>query len=299
MARRTREPRLPTHPNYRGYLSEHVEHIRMMHLGGADTRTIAEELYRLLARAQPRRIICPKDAARPARQQFAPDDLARVAAARAAHPPHPPAALAAAVVTKASASRRRRRLENRGRPAGSYKSLLKDDPQRFSIAAWLTLEPVCGPHIAARAATVWFEEKTPITIQDIEGLLVMIGADYAAPGTGDLTDHARKLAAKARLVTSRATPREFEWLIVSSGALLALMKFVLEGNLVGIDRTLELLQRAGWREVLDHTSRRLVPALRAHFPPYEGSLSGSARRLLATLRARKKSGRKSEIGTIG
>jgi hypothetical protein len=191
-----------------------------------------------------------------------------------------------AVMTKASASRRRRRLENRGRPAGSYKSLLKD-PQRFAIAAWLTLEPVCGPHVAARAATVWLAEKTPITIQDIEGLLVMIGADYAAPGTSDLADHARELAAKARLVINRATPLEFEWVIVSSGALLALMKFVLEGNLVGIDRTLELLQQGGWREVLDHTNRRLVPALRAHFPPYEGSLSGSARRLLATLHARK------------
>jgi hypothetical protein len=41
----------PTHPNYRGYLTEHVERIRTMHLGGADTRTIAEELYRLGARA--------------------------------------------------------------------------------------------------------------------------------------------------------------------------------------------------------------------------------------------------------
>jgi hypothetical protein len=141
---------------------------------------------------------------------------------------------------------------------------------------------------------VWLAEKTPITIQDIEGLLVMIGADYAAPGSGDLADHARELAAKARLVTNRATPREFEWLIVSSGALLALVKFVLEGNFVGIDRTLELLQQTGWREVLDQTNRRLVPALRAHFPPYEGPLSIAAGRLLAVLRA-KKSGRKSEI----
>jgi len=37
--------------SYQGYLAPHVERIRSMHLAGADTRTIAEELYRLGARA--------------------------------------------------------------------------------------------------------------------------------------------------------------------------------------------------------------------------------------------------------
>ena len=38
--------------NYRGYLLPHVECIRAMHLAGADTRVIAEELYQRGARAQ-------------------------------------------------------------------------------------------------------------------------------------------------------------------------------------------------------------------------------------------------------
>jgi hypothetical protein len=49
-----------THPEYRGYLSEHVERIRTMHLAGADTRAIAEELYRLGARATTTNPYVPK-----------------------------------------------------------------------------------------------------------------------------------------------------------------------------------------------------------------------------------------------
>ena len=45
---------------YRGYLSPHVEHIRTMHLAGADTRAIAEELYQRGVRAQTTNSYCPK-----------------------------------------------------------------------------------------------------------------------------------------------------------------------------------------------------------------------------------------------
>jgi hypothetical protein len=37
--------------SYHGYLGPHVERIRSMYMAGADTRTIAEELYRLGVRA--------------------------------------------------------------------------------------------------------------------------------------------------------------------------------------------------------------------------------------------------------
>ena len=133
-------------------------------------------------------------------------------------------------MTKASPGRRSRRLERRGRPAGSYKSLFKD-AQRFSIAAWLASEPRYGPHVAARMAIVLIEERTPITIQDVEGLLLVIGADYKATASAkartssDLDGRASQLADKARLMIARATPRELAWLTRSSGALRALSTF--------------------------------------------------------------------------
>jgi hypothetical protein len=45
---------------YRGYLSPHVERIQAMHLAGADTSTIAEELYQRGVRAQTTNPYCPK-----------------------------------------------------------------------------------------------------------------------------------------------------------------------------------------------------------------------------------------------
>jgi hypothetical protein len=191
-------------------------------------------------------------------------------------------------VTKASAGRRQRRVERRGRPAGSYASLFKDR-QRFSIAAWLALEPIVGPHAAARGAIVWIEEKAPITIQDVEGMLHVAGADYVpATPSEDLNDRARTLARKARLVTSRATKRELSWLCQSSGALAALARFMADGDAVGIATTLELMREVGWGEILDRVGRRLTPALRSNFLPYEGPLTARVRRLLAAMQAQEK-----------
>jgi hypothetical protein len=45
---------------YCGYLSPHVERIRAMHLAGADTSAIAEELYQRGVRAQTTNPYCPK-----------------------------------------------------------------------------------------------------------------------------------------------------------------------------------------------------------------------------------------------
>ena len=198
-------------------------------------------------------------------------------------------------MTRASPSRRSRRLERRGRPTGSYKPLLKD-PQQFSIAAWLAFEPRFGPHVAARLAIVLIEEKTPITIQDVEGLLLAIGADYKPPTsdkasrTRDLDSYASQVAEKARLMTARAPPREKAWLTQSSGALGALATFLMNDKPTGVDRTIELLLRAGWHEILDCIVGRLdLALLRASrgIPPYEGSLSAKTRSLLAVMRELK------------
>jgi len=191
-------------------------------------------------------------------------------------------------MTKASESRRKRRFERRGRPTGSYRPLLKDR-QRFSVATWLTLKPLFGPHIAARAAVVWIEGKTPITVESVEGLMLRIGADYkpAPASERDFNSYASQLAKKARLVTSRATELERAWLDQSTGVLITLVTFVMEGNVSGIAQALKMLRQSGWDEILDRVGGRLTPALRANFPPFKGRLSAKARHVLAILRAPK------------
>jgi hypothetical protein len=188
-------------------------------------------------------------------------------------------------MTRASAGRRRRRLETRGRPTGSYTSLFKD-PQRFSIAGWLALDPIVGPLAAAETAITWIEERTPITFRNVEGLLVMISADYTPPATKELKDHADDLVKKARLVTSRATESELAWLTQSSGALKALITFLIRGNIMGFEQVAKVLRQAGWGEILDRFGARIAPSLRAQFPLYEGPLTAAARELLAALRAK-------------
>jgi hypothetical protein len=46
--------------SYRGYLAVHVERIRAMHLAGADTRAIAEALYRGGVRAGTTNLFVPR-----------------------------------------------------------------------------------------------------------------------------------------------------------------------------------------------------------------------------------------------
>jgi hypothetical protein len=197
-------------------------------------------------------------------------------------------------MTKTRASERRRRRKNKttsgGRPVGTFKSLF-NDPQRFSVATWLALEPLVGPHFAARVALTWIEERAPITIEVVDDLLHMASTYYAAGAAsssgGVLDDRARSLSRKAPLVTSRATKRELAWLAQSRGLVAALLEFVAQGNKLGMKKTIDLLHQAGWQGVLEHVSRRLAPALSAGFPPYGGPITARVRRLLDNMRASK------------
>jgi hypothetical protein len=164
-------------------------------------------------------------------------------------------------VTKSSTTRIERRLKCKpkgGRPEGTFRSLL-DDPQCYSIAAWLLFEPLFGPHVAARLAIITIDETGPIEIGRVEGLLTMLSAEYkpppGAPGA-DFDVQASSLAAKAKLTASRASAAEFDWLIESSAYLRGLIGFVASGNWTGVREAHRLLLERGWGNVLARFTRR-------------------------------------------
>jgi hypothetical protein len=137
-------------------------------------------------------------------------------------------------MTKSSVGRRERRLARKlGRPKGSHRSLFKDR-RRFAIAMWHAFKDAIGSHGAARLAVVLLEETTPIRTEDLEGLLVVAGADYLPPAPNvTLDEYAFDLARRAKLVTDRATEQEQAWLIRSAGALRGLVGFIASNNVAG------------------------------------------------------------------
>lgn len=186
-------------------------------------------------------------------------------------------------MTKLSSSRVGLRPKHKGgRPVGTFRPLLTD-PQRHSIAAWLLLRRLLGPHIAARLAIVAIDETEPIEIGRIEGLLTMLSAEYTPSPNSDFDDRARALAAKAKRAASRATDAEFEWLIASTAYLRGLIGFVAAGNWTGVHVTYRLLLERGWGEVLARFTRRLHLA-DASKPIDQARLQAAGRRLLEACR---------------
>jgi hypothetical protein len=185
-------------------------------------------------------------------------------------------------MTKASAARIARR---RGRPKGSTVAFERD-PQRFEIACWWAFHGMgCGPFDAARRALL-ATKSGPITMEDIEGTLVMASATIALPQPFDPADPdkgLRRLSAKAK----RAPPSD--WLIVSSGLIRALITFIASNNTPGIAATCDGLMNFGWGPTIMGLAQRIEAALGSNLPPADlDKLSPAVRRLLAGLRPEQK-----------
>jgi hypothetical protein len=116
-------------------------------------------------------------------------------------------------MTVASPARRARRLgRKRGRREGSYIPLARD-PQRYTHAAWLAFTTLgLGPYQAAKLAIVLIEETTPIRVEDVDHLLVVVSAAWEGGEDELLDDYVHASVRKARLVIGRAADDERAWL---------------------------------------------------------------------------------------
>lgn len=190
-------------------------------------------------------------------------------------------------MSRASAGRRERRVEKKkqlGRPPGTHKSLFKDQ-QRFAIAAWIAFMPDYGPHDTAKLVRVLIEEDTPIRIEDVEGLRLVISAPYAPPTpSADFDDVARQFQQKAALIRDRATGSEMEWLSVSASGLRGLIYFFRRNDLPGMRRSIDILRSAGWGKTAERVGRRLGTALRSNIPPRDDPVGPKMQRALDAIR---------------
>jgi hypothetical protein len=194
-------------------------------------------------------------------------------------------------MTRASRDRLGRRFAQKrpGRKAGTHFPLLQD-PQRHTIAGYFAFAQALPAFEAAQLAIVLIEERTPISIADAEGLLLVLSAtfDPGAARTQVLGERARLLMRKARRIAEIVDDREKGWLQQSAGSLVGLCSMFADDDHVGVARALRLLKAAGWDAVIERLRKRLDAALRSsNFPPFEGRLRKAGRALVD--RARKRS----------
>ena len=159
---------------------------------------------------------------------------------------------------------------------------IEDDPQRFEIACWWAFtEMGLGKFDAARRALL-ATKGGPVTLEDIEGVLVKASATIPLPQPFDPEDPdkgLRRLSAKAK----RAKPSE--WLIISSGLVQALITFIATNNMTGIATACDGLMKLGWGSTIMGLAQRIEAALGSNLPPADlAKLSPAVRRLLAGLR---------------
>jgi len=174
--------------------------------------------------------------------------------------------------------KRRLKPHRRGRPSVP----IERDPQRFEIACWWAFtEMGLGKFDAARRALL-ATKGGPITLEDIEGVLVRASATIPLPQPFDPEDPdkgLRRLSAKAQ----RAAPSP--WLINSASLVQGLITFIAAGNMIGVCFAYDGLLRHGWGPVILGLADRIEAALKSNLPPAEiEKLSPAVRRLLAELR---------------
>ena len=150
--------------------------------------------------------------------------------------------------------------KRRGRPAEP----IERDPQRFELACWWAFHEMgCGPFDAARRALL-ATKGGPITLEDIEGTLVMASASIPLPQPFDPLDPdkgLRRLSAKAK----RAKPAR--WLVASSGLVRALITFIANNNMTGIAAACDGLIKLGWGPTIMGLADRVEAALGSNLPP--------------------------------
>ena len=178
----------------------------------------------------------------------------------------------------------KRRLKpcRRGRPPVP----IERDPQRFEIACWWAFHEMgLGKFDAARRALL-ATEGGPITLEDIEGVLIRATATIPLPQPFDPDDPdkgLRRLSAKAQ----RAKPSP--WLINSAGLVQGLITFIASNNTTGICFAYDGLIKLGWGPTIMGLAQRIEVALRSNLPPADlDKLSPAVRHLLAELRQRPK-----------
>jgi hypothetical protein len=165
----------------------------------------------------------------------------------------------------------------RGRPPVA----IEQDRRRFEIACWWAFtEMGLGKFDAARRALLAVKGG-PITLEDIEAVLVRASARIPLPpfNPDDPDKGLRRLSAKAQ----RAKPSP--WLINSAGFVQGLITFIAGNNTTGICLAYDGLIKLGWGPVILGLADRVSTALRSNLPPADlEKLSPAARQLLAKLR---------------
>jgi len=173
-------------------------------------------------------------------------------------------------------------VRRRGRP----RVPIERDPHRFEIACWGAFHEMgFGKFDAARRALL-ATKSGPITLEDVEGILIRASATIPLPQPFDRADPdkgLRRLSAKAQ----RAKPAP--WLINSAVLVQGLVTFIAMNNMTGICLAYDGLLRLGWAPTILGLAARIETALQSNVPPAEiEKLSPAGRRLLADLRSSSK-----------